>query len=145
MSKPITRDQINAINAKMSNGFRLDARHYVLFGKKQAVKAIKLDNSTTLTATLTWMDSYERKATTYGQTINVTNGLHHIALNLSVWHHKDGEQVATSHGLGQWIDVGPDAKRCNFSDIQKITANYDEATILALYDAKQHVPGILYA
>lgn len=145
MPKSITRDQINAINAKMSNGFRLDARHYVLWGEKQAVKAIQLDDNTTLTATLAWRDSYESKATTYGKTINVPNGLHHIALNLSVWHHKDGEQVATSHGLGQWIDVGPDAKRCNFSDIQKLTANYDDAAILALYDAKQHAPGILYA
>lgn len=145
MSKPITRDQINAINAKMSNGFRIDELYYIFRGQKRAVKDIQLDDSTTLTATLTWMDSYERKATTYGQTINVPNGLHHIALNLSVWHHKDGGQVATSHGLGQWIDVGPDAKRCNFSNIQQLTANYDDATILALYDTKQHVPGILYA
>nr|DAT41319.1 MAG TPA: hypothetical protein [Bacteriophage sp.] len=145
MSKSITRDQINAINAKMSNGFRLDVRHYLLWSQKQAVKPIQIDDNTTLTATLTWMDSYERKATTCGQTINVPNGLHHIALHLAVWHHRDGGQVATSHGLGQWIDVGPAVKRCNFSDIQKITANYDDASILALYDAKQHAPGILYA
>lgn len=145
MPKSITRNQINTINAKMSNGFRLDVRHYLLWGQKQAVKPIQLDDNTTLTATLTWMDSYERKTTTYGQTINVPNGMHHIALNISVWHHKDGEQVATSHGLGQWIDVGADAPRCNFSAIQKLTANYDDAAILALYDAKQHEAGILYA
>ena len=145
MSKSITRDQINTINAKMSNGFRLDVRHYLLWGQKQAVKPIQIDDNTTLTATLTWMDSYERKTTAYGQTINVPNGMHHIALHLAVWHHKDGKQVATSHGLGQWIDVGPDAKRRSFADIQKLTANYDDAAILALYDAKQHAPGILYA
>ena len=145
MPKPITRDQINAINAKMSNGFRLDAKHYVMWGEKQAVKAIQIDDNTTLTATLTWRDSYESKTTVYRQTLNVPNGMHHIALHLDVWHHKDGEQVATSHGLGQWIDIGPDAPRCNFSAIQKLTANYDDAAILALYDAKQHAPGILYA
>lgn len=33
MSKSITRDQINAINAKMSNGFRLDLRHWVMWKK----------------------------------------------------------------------------------------------------------------
>lgn len=145
MSKPITREQINSINAKMSNGFTLDVRHYLLWGQKQAVKPIQLDDNTTLTATLTWMNSYERKTTAYGQTLNVPNGMHHIALHLEVWRHKDGEQVATSHGLGQWIDVGPDAPRCNFSAIQTLTANYDDAAILALYDAKQHAPGILYA
>lgn len=48
MSKSITRDQINAINAKMSNGFRLDVRHYLLWNQKQAVKAIQLDDNTTL-------------------------------------------------------------------------------------------------
>lgn len=145
MPKSITRDQINTINAKMSNGFRLDLRHLACWGEKQAVKYIQLDDNTTLTATLAWQSSYEHRTTVYRQTITVPNGMHHIALNLSVWHHKDGEQVATSHGLGQWIDVGPDAPRCNFSAIQKLTANYDDAAILALYDAKQHAPGILYA
>ena len=145
MSKPITRDQINAIDAKMSNGFRLDVRHYLIWNQKQAVKDIQLDDNTTLAATLTWMDSYERKTTTYGQTINVRNGLHHIALHLAVWHNKGVGPVATSHGLGQWIDVGPDAKRCNFSDIQKITANYDDAAILALYDAIRHKADVPHA
>ena len=65
MSKSITRDQINAINAKMSNGFRLDVRHYLLWNQKQAVKAIQLDDNTTLTATLAWRDSYESKITVY--------------------------------------------------------------------------------
>lgn len=145
MSKSITRDQINTINAKMSNGFRLDVRHYLLWNQKQAVKPIQLDDNTTLTATLSWRDSYESKTTVYRQTINVPNGLHHIALHLAVWHTREGSSVATSHGLGQWIDVGSDAPRCNFSAIQKLTANYDDAAILALYDAKQHAAGTLYA
>lgn len=145
MPKSITRDQINTINAKMANGFCLDVRHYLIWNQKQAVKAIQLDDNTTLTATLTWQDSYEQRTTIYRQTINVPNGMHHIALHLAVWHHKDGEQVATSHGLGQWFDVGADAPRCNFSAIQKLTANYDDAAVLELYDAKQHAPGILYA
>ena len=46
MPKSITRNQINTINAKMSNGFRLDVRHYLLWGQKQAVKPIQLDDNT---------------------------------------------------------------------------------------------------
>ena len=140
----ITDEQINAINAKMHNGFRLDELYYIFRGQKRAMKDIQLDERTTLTATLTWQRSYEQETTSYHDTINMQNGMYHIALHLAVWHHKDGGQVATSHGLGQWIDVGPDAKRCNFSDIQKITANYDDAAILALYDAKHEAVG-LYA
>lgn len=145
MSKPITRDQINAINAKMHNGFRLDAKHYVMWGEKQAVKAIQIDDNTTLTATLTWRDSYESKTTVYRQTVNVPNGLHHIALHLNVWHHKDGGQVATSYGQGQWIAVGPDVKRRNFPAIQRLTARYDDAAILALYDSIRHKADIPHA
>lgn len=145
MPKPITRDQTNAINAKMSNGFRLDVRHYLLWSQKQAVKAIQIDDNTTLTATLTWMDSYERKATTYGQTINVPNGLHHIALHLAVWHIQEGSSVATSRGPWQWIAVGPDVKRRNFPAIQRLTAKYDDAAILAQYDAIRHKADIPHA
>ena len=145
MSKSITREQINAINAKMSNGFRLDVRHYLLWSQKQAVKAIQLNDNTTLAATLTWMDSYERKATTYGQTINVPNGLHHIALHLAVWHIQDGSSIATSRGPWQWIAVGPDVKRRNFPAIQRLTARYDDAAILAQYDAIRHKADIPHA
>lgn len=141
----ITDEQINTINAKMHNGFRLDELYYIFRGQKRAMKDIQLDERTTLTATLVWRDSYESKTTVYRHTINVPNGLHHIALHLAVWHHKDGGQVATSHGLGQWIAVGPDVKRRNFPAIQRLTARYDDAAILAQYDAIRHKADIPHA
>lgn len=49
----ITDEQINAINAKMHNGFRLDELYYIFRGQKRAMKDIQLDERTTLTATLT--------------------------------------------------------------------------------------------
>lgn len=144
MSKSITREQVNAINAKMSNGFHLDIRFLVTHGEKQATKSIKLDDETTLVATLTFSASYDEKKTAYGQPYNVFNGKSHISLHLMVWHCKPGADVATSHGLGQWISVSEDMPRRTFSAIQKLTANYDDDTIMTLFDEKQHQPGRLY-
>lgn len=139
MPKSITRDQINTINAKMSNGFRL---HLDCWGEKQAAKSIQIDERNTLVATLTWRDSYESKTTAYRQTINVPNGMHHIALHLAVWYTKEESGVSVSDSLGKWIDVGPDSKHRSFAAIQKLTAKYDDAAILALYDAIRHKASI---
>lgn len=144
MSKSITREQVNTINAKMSNGFHLDIRFWAIHGEKQAVKAIKLDDETTLVATLTFAASFDEEKTAYGQPYSVPNGKSHISLHLMVWHCKPGADVATSHGLGQWISVSEDMPRRTFSAIQKLTAKYDEDTIMMLFDEKQHQPCRLY-
>lgn len=144
MSKSITRDQVNAVNAKMSNGFHLDLYHLAVWGEKQAKKSIKLDDETTLVATLTFSASYDEKKTAWGQKFTVPNGKSHISLHLAVWHCKPGAEVATSHGLGQWISVSEDMPRRTFSAIQKLTAKYDEDTIMMLFDEKQHQSGRLY-
>ena len=144
MSKLITREQVNAINVKMSNGFHLDLHHFAAWGEKQAAKAIKLDDETTLVATLTFSASFDEKRNAWGQKFNVPNGKSHISLHLAVWHCKPGAEVATSNGLGQWISVSEDMPRRNFAAIQKLTANYDDDTIWTLFDAKQHQPGRLY-
>lgn len=141
----ITNEQINAINAKMSNGFYLDERYYFAQGKKRAVKDIQLDERTTLTATLAWERSYEQKTTSYHKTVSVQNGMYHIAMHLAVWRIQEGSSIATSRGPFRWIDVGPDVKRRNFPAIQRLTAKYDDAAILALYDAIQHKSSIPHA
>lgn len=144
MSKLIAREQINAINAKMSNGFRLDVRFLALYGEKQAVKSIKLDDKTTLVATLTFSVSFDEKRNAWGQKFNVPNGKSYISLHLAVWHCKPGAAVATSHGAGQWLRVSEDMPRRTFSTVQKLTAEYDDDTIMMLFDDKQHQPGRLY-
>lgn len=133
MSKSITREQVNAINAKMSNGFQLDVCSLTLYGEKKAVKSIKLDDATTLVATLTFAASYDKKRNTWGQKFNVPNGKSHVALNLSIWHCNPGADITTSRGLGWWMNVSEDMPRRNFSAIQKLTANYDDDTIMTLF------------
>ena len=136
MSKSITREQVNAINAKMSNGFQLDVCSLTLYGEKKAVKSIKLDDATTLVATLTFSASFDKKRNAWGQKFNVPNGKSHVALNLSIWHCNPGADITTSRGLGWWMNVSEDMPRRNFSAIQKLTASYDDNTIMALFNDK---------
>ena len=137
MSKSITREQVNAINVKMSNGFQLDVCALAFYGEKKAVKSIKLDDVTTLVATLTFSASFDKKRNAWGQKFNVPNGKSHIALNLSIWQCNPGADVTTSHGVGWWINVSEDMPRRNFSAIQKLTANYDDDTLMTLFNDKQ--------
>ena len=137
MSKFITREQVNAINAKMSNGFQLDVCSLMLYGEKKAVKSIKLDDATTLVTTLTFSASFDKKRNAWGQKFNVPNGKSHVALNLSIWHCDPGADVATARSLGWWINVSEDMPRRNFSAIQKLTANYDDDTVMMLFNDKQ--------
>lgn len=136
MSKLITREQVNAINAKMSNGFQLDVCSLTLYGEKKAMKSIKLDDATTLVATLTFSASFDKKRNAWGQKFNVPNGKSHVALNFSIWHRNLGADITTSRGLGWWINVSEDMPRRNFSAIQKLTASYDDNTIMALFNDK---------
>lgn len=144
MSKSITCEQVNTINAKMSNGFQLDVYSLTFYGEKKAVKSIKLDDATTLVATLTFAASFDKKRNAWGQN-NVPNGKSHIALNLSIWHCNPGADVTTSHGLGWWINISEDMPRRNFSAIQKLTANYDDDTIMTLFDEKQRDSEMIHA
>lgn len=137
MSKSITREQVNAINAKMSNGFQLDVCSLALHGEKKAVKSIKLDDATTLVATLTFAASFDKQRNAWGQKFNVPNGKSHVALNISIWHCNPGADITTSHGTGWWINVSEDMPRRNFSAIQKLTANYDDDTVMMLFNDKQ--------
>ena len=137
MSKSITCEQVNAINAKMSNGFQLDVYSLTFYGEKKAVKSIKLDDATTLVATLTFAASFDKKRNAWGQKFNVPNGKSHIALNLSIWQCNPGADITTSHGVGWWINVSEDMPRRNFSAIQKLTANYDDDPLMTLFNDKQ--------
>lgn len=54
----ITRDQVNKINKECKNGFGLDLERLVVWGEKQLVKEIKLDNGNILRAILYFKDIF---------------------------------------------------------------------------------------
>lgn len=144
MSKSITSAQVKAINAKMSNGWALDLRHYVMWGEKKATRKIELAEGVYLKADLVYCDSFDRHQPAYGSAYNVPNGKSHVELSLSVWNVAPDGKTASSHGLGQWVRVGEDVDRRNFSAIQKLTAEYTDSDIMALYDERAHLSGIIY-
>lgn len=54
----VTRDQVNKINKECKNGFGLDIERLVIWGEKQLVKEIKLDNGNILRVILYFKDIF---------------------------------------------------------------------------------------
>lgn len=79
----ITREQIQKINNKCSNDWRLDIQYYLFHNEKTLIKQIKLDDEHYLEFTLHY------------------NYKNQIALRISKYHHKEGDYFATSSGLGK--------------------------------------------
>lgn len=140
----ITRKQVEAANAKLHNGFRLDIQHYVIHGEKQAVLQIPVDGAADIThstefitGALTWMPEREEKQNTCGQTFTVATGKQVPTLHIQHWRSRPGSNVATSQGLGQYVSVGKAQDRRNFSVLQKLSEKIDTAVILLCYDPKE--------
>lgn len=79
----ITREQIENINNKCMNDWRLDTQYYLFHNEKTLIKQIKLDN-----------EHYLEFALRY-------NYKNQISLHISKYYHKEGDYFASSTGLGK--------------------------------------------
>ena len=79
----ITKQQIENINKKCTNDWRLDVEYYLFHNEKTLIKHIKLDN-----------EHYLEFALRY-------NYKNQISLHISKFHHKEGDYFASSEGLGK--------------------------------------------
>ena len=79
----ITKQQIENINKKCTNDWRLDVEYYLFHNEKTLIKHIKLDN-----------EHYLEFALRY-------NYKNQISLHISKFHHKEGDYFASSQGLGK--------------------------------------------
>lgn len=79
----ISVEQVKKINAKCSNGWRLDLEYYSTHGEKQLIKCIELDE-----------ESYLRFIICY-------NSQNQMVLYISKFYHKKGDYFAHSEGLGK--------------------------------------------
>ena len=79
----ITKQQIENINKKCMNDWRLDVEYYLFHNEKTLIKHIKLDN-----------EHYLEFALRY-------NYKNQISLHISKFHHKEGDYFASSQGLGK--------------------------------------------
>ena len=79
----ITKQQIENINKKCMNDWRLDLEYYLFHNEKTLIKHIKIDN-----------EHYLEFALRY-------NHKNQISLHISKFHHKEGDYFASSQGLGK--------------------------------------------
>lgn len=124
----ITREQVNKINARMGNGWRLDLYYMLMHsGEKTAEITIPMDDGGYVRGKLYIDNVHDWRAGAY-------NGVQ-IKLNVSRWYKGSTEGVYTSSGLGKWIKQNrPDMTRCLFSEVEKITHRITAADIMAIYE-----------
>lgn len=79
----ITREQIQKINGKCKNNWRLDVQYYIFHSEKTLIKHIQLDEEHYIEFKLLY------------------NWKNQITLSFNKFHHKEGDYFATSNGLGK--------------------------------------------
>ena len=132
----ITREQVEKINAKMGNGWKLDLYYFLMRGEKTAVLEIPQPDGGYIQGKLYINNVFDWRKDAY-------NGIQ-IKLNVSRWHKGNADGVYTSNGLGYWIEINrPDLKKAMFSEVQKITHTLRAADILDIYS--EHAPQIASA
>ena len=100
----ITKQQIENINKKCMNDWRLDIQYYLYYSEKTLIKQIKLNDENYLEFTLRY------------------NYKNQISLHISKFHHKKGDYFASSEGLGKsTILNGTQATRKNINNLIEFT------------------------
>ena len=79
----ITKQQIEKINKKCMNDWRLDVQYYLWHDEKTLMKQIKLDDENYIEFRLSF------------------NWKNQITLHISKYHHRKGDYFASSEGLGK--------------------------------------------
>lgn len=121
----ITREQVQKINDKMSNGWEFNLRHFIFHsGEKTPVKRIKLDDTHYLEAQLWFTEKYKNFC---------LNGLE-ITLNISHYT-STGNGMATSYGMGIFRRIPYTKTRKSFADLQKLTAIINDEYIMNIVDS----------
>lgn len=114
MAKILTK-QIHQINNACSNDWRLDTQYFLFHTEKTLHKKIKLDEKHFLRFRLSY------------------NSNNQIILHISKFYHKQGEDLATSSGLGKTkiLNENP-AKRRMTSNLIELTKDLDNKTLMEI-------------
>lgn len=116
----ITMEQVEKINAKMGNGFKLDIETFLSYKEKVAVKEVEISEHEYLEATLLFVERASLK----------------IELHIALYKKAVGETLYSSSGTGVQIIFDEDYKRKNFVEIQKKTHKITDEFIIQ--EAKKH-------
>lgn len=123
----ITKQEIEKINNKCSNDWRLDVQYYLFHNEKTLIKHIKLDDEQYLEFKLHY------------------NYKNQIALRISKYHHKEDDYFATSEGLGKSkILDETQAKRKNINNLIDITKNLNDEECMKINTETKVIKGSIF-
>ena len=111
----ITTKEIQNINSKSSNGWQLDTQYFIFHNEKILVKCIELDEEHYLQFLLNY---------------NYNN---QISLHISKFYHKQGDEFASTSGLGKSkVLVETPAKRKTINSLIDYTSKLDNSKLLEI-------------
>lgn len=111
----IKKEEIQKINSKCKNDFRLDVEYYLFHNEKTLIKNITIDNEHYLQFRLSY------------------NWKNQIVLHISKYHHKKDDYFATSNGLGKSkiLDF-TEVKRKNVNSLIEFTHNLTDDELMKI-------------
>ena len=117
----ITQEQITKWNEKNPHGFRLDWKHYVMYGEKEIARYIQIGEGKRLEVRLCYLPEYERKTNGWGCRWTVETGRYIPSLHFSIW--QDSGTAWVSHGMGWYVTVGEVQKKKKYTVLQTVAQN----------------------
>lgn len=113
MSK-ISKEQLQRINDKCKNNWRLDIRYLLFHSEKQLYKIIELDQEHYLQFEL----SYDWQ--------------NQIILRISKYYYRQGDSFATSNGLGKKKILSESQTRKNISMLIEYTSKFTDEELMRI-------------
>ena len=111
----IKREQIQKINKKCSNNWRLDTEYYLFHNEKTLIKHIQLDEEHYIEFKLNY------------------NWRNQITLSFNKFYHKEGDYFATSNGLGKSrILDNTEAPRKNINNLIEYTSKLSDEELMKI-------------
>lgn len=113
MSK-ISNDQIQKINEKCKNNWKVDIEYLLFHNEKQLYKIIELDQEHYLQFELSY------------------NWNNQIILRISKYYHKQGDTFATSNGLGKRRILSDSQNRKNINMLIEYTSKFTDEELMKI-------------
>jgi len=110
----VNKEQIQKINGKCKNNWKLDIQYLTFHNEKQLYKIIELDQEHYLQFELSY------------------NWGNQIVLRISKYYHKQGDTFATSNGLGKRRILSDSQNRKNINMLIEYTSKFADDELLKI-------------
>lgn len=110
----IKKEEIERINKKCKNQWKLDTEYFLFHSEKKLYKRIKLDDETFLQFDL--MFNYRNEKT----------------LHISKYYYKKDDYFAKSNGIGKFVKLADSQPRKNINDLIKMTSEFTDERLLQI-------------